>query len=308
MGKLYSHPKLRCDCGSTVLDVIVCQACGELYLGGYRARDDSSFRMVHDQPDLERIPSPAPFSKTYSDYAVFWPVEHNDDRPSRDKWDHNKVVRRWAQKWMDPILGDVSPLGDGPRRRRGYVYEVRKPSPGVQLSAFPTICARCEADWGRSGKEEPGDDPGRSPLSLHRTGFQKVNQVLADGLLRQMPELRTRKLVVFTDSRQDAAKLSAGIELDHYRDLVRQSMVKSFSRLGGDVRAFLKSVDHELKFKSLSPEEQVACRRFKADNPDLSNKIMALQHGDDSPENVRDDVEVAPGLTVHTGCHRSSRP
>ncbi|WP_076349593.1 DEAD/DEAH box helicase [Paludisphaera borealis] len=34
VGKLYSHPKLRCDCGSTVLDVIVCQACGEVYLGG----------------------------------------------------------------------------------------------------------------------------------------------------------------------------------------------------------------------------------------------------------------------------------
>ena len=279
-----------------MLDVIVCQACGELYLGGYRARDDSSFRMVHDQPDLERIPSPAPFAKTYSDYAVFWPVERNDDRPTPEKWSHNKVKRRWAEQWMDPVLGDVSPLRGGPRSRRGYLYKVRKPSPGAKLSAFPTKCARCEADWGRSGKDEPGDDPGRSPLSLHRTGFQKVNQVLADGLLRQMPDPKTRKLVVFTDSRQDAAKLSAGIELDHYRDLVRQSMVRSFSRLGGDVRAFLKSVDHELKFKSLSPEEQVACRRFKADNPDLSNKVMALQQGDDSPENVRVDAEVRAGV------------
>ena len=35
VGKLYAHPRLRCDCGSTVLDVIVCQACGEVYLGGY---------------------------------------------------------------------------------------------------------------------------------------------------------------------------------------------------------------------------------------------------------------------------------
>jgi DEAD/DEAH box helicase domain-containing protein len=111
-----------------------------------------------------------------------------------------------------------------------------------------------------------------------------------------MPDTKTRKLVVFTDSRQDAAKLSAGIELDHYRDVVRQSMVRSFSRLGGDVRAFLKSVDHELKFRSLSPEEQVACRRFKADNPDLSNKIMALQQGDDSPDNVRINTELRAGI------------
>jgi DEAD/DEAH box helicase domain-containing protein len=304
VGKLYAHPQLRCDCGSTVLDVIVCQACGELYLGGYRARDGSSFRMVHDQPDLERIPSPAPFAKTYSDYAVFWPVERNNDRPARDKWEHNKVTRRWAEKWMDTILGDVSPLKDRHHWRRGYIYEVRKPCPGVRLSAFPTICARCEANWGRSGKDDPGDDPGRSPLSPHRTGFQKVNQVLADGLMRQMPDSKSRKLVVFTDSRQDAAKLSAGIELDHYRDLVRQSMVRSFSRLGGDVRAFLKSVDHQSKFKSLSPEEQVACRRFTAENPDSCNKIRALHHGDDSPENFRVNAEVRAGVD---GPYRLSR-
>ena len=107
-----------------------------------------------------------------------------------------------------------------------------------------------------------------------------------------MHDPKFRKLVVFTDSRQDVAKLSAGIELDHYRDVVRQSMVRSFTRLAGDVHAFLKSVDDPRKFKSLSHEEQVAYRRFTENNKDLCNKIRALQQFDDSPENLRADKEL----------------
>lgn len=295
VGRLYAHPRLRCDCGSTVLDMIVCQACGEVYLGGYRARDNESFRMVHDQPDLERIPSPVPFAKTHADYAIFWPAGEDGERPTPERWDHNHVRRRWVERWLDPVLGEVTALG-GARSRRGYLYQVPNPPPGAKLSAFPTKCARCEADWGRSGQDDPGDDPGRSPLSPHRTGFQKVNQVLADGLLRQMPDPRTRKLVVFTDSRQDAAKLSAGIELDHYRDLVRQSMVRGFSRLGGDVRAFLKSVDGPRKMSALTPEEKEARKRFMDGNPAAARAVRDLNEGDDSPENVRIDAEVRVGV------------
>lgn len=295
VGKLYAYPRLRCDCGATVLDVIVCQACGEVYLGGYCAKDGETFRMVHDQPDLARIPSPAPFAKTYPGYGVFWPVETIGDRPIPDKWDHNTLKRHWVESWLDPVLGEVTKLGTGPRLRRGYLYRVPKAPEGANLSAFPTHCARCEADWGRSGKDDPGDDPGRSPLSPHRTGFQKVNQVLADGLLRQMPEAKTRKLVVFTDSRQDAAKLSAGIELDHYRDVVRRSMVESFSRLGGDVQAFLKSIDQSGGFRSLSPEEQVACRRFKKENLALCDKVKSFHDGDPSPENALADASLRAG-------------
>jgi DEAD/DEAH box helicase domain-containing protein len=295
VGKLYVHPRLQCDCRSTVLDVIVCQACGEIYLGGYSARDGDTFRMVHDQPDLERIPSPAPFAKTHSDYVVFWPVESDEDRPTPPTWTHNRVGRRWVEKWMDPLLGEVTALPVGPRTRRGYLYQIPTAPAGAKFSAFPTTCARCEDDWGRSGKDDPGDDPGRSPLSPHRTGFQKVNQVLADGLLRQMPDPKSRKLVIFTDSRQDAAKLSAGIELDHYRDLVRQSMVRGFSRLGDDVRAFLKSVDDPLGIKALTLEEKAARRRFMDASPAAARAVRDLEE-DNSPDNIRLDAEVRAGV------------
>ena len=296
VGKLHDRPRLRCDCGATVLDLIVCQACGEVYLGGYRARDDGSFRMVHDQPDLEQIPSPAPFRKSHEDYAIFWPVSSDDDLPALEKWNHNKIKRKWVEQWLSPAPGEVSALQIDDRSRRGYLYYAGKPAPGTKLSAFPTVCARCEANWGRSGKDDPGDDPGMSPLAPHRTGFQRINQVLADGLMRQMPDPRTRKLVVFTDSRQDAAKLAAGVELDHYRDLVRQAMVRNFGRLGGDLRAYLKSIDNLGKLKSLTVEEREARDRFVDANPAKVRALSDLKEGDDSPKNVRVDAEVRAGV------------
>ena len=60
----------------------------------------------------------------------------------------------------------------------------------------------------------------------HRTGFQKACQVIASALSREMPE-STQKLVIFSDSRQDAAKLAGGMERDHFRDMVRVAMLSA---------------------------------------------------------------------------------
>ena len=47
-------------------------------------------------------------------------------------------------------------------------------------------------------------------------------QLLSDTMMRQIPDIKRRKIVLFSDSRQDAAKLSTGIKHAHYLDNVRQ--------------------------------------------------------------------------------------
>jgi hypothetical protein len=64
-----------------------------------------------------------------------------------------------------------------------------------------------------------------------RTGFQKIAQVLSDSLLREIAPLSgaglpttedaRRKLVLFSDSRQDAAKLAVGVAKSHWLDALR---------------------------------------------------------------------------------------
>ena len=113
---------------------------------------------------------------------------------------------------------------------QGRIYTV---SDG-EAPALPPVCPRCDTDFRRSAAG--------SPLRQHRTGFQRSCQVLASALAREMPEVlrqaAARKLVIFSDSRQDAAKLSAGMELDHFRDMVRVCLVgahDSFVRGYADV-------------------------------------------------------------------------
>ena len=68
-----------------------------------------------------------------------------------------------------------------------------------------------------------------SPIRGMGSGFQRVVQLLCDGLVREMEQRQNRKLVLFSDSRQDAAKLSAGLEKRHYQDILRELIVSELS-------------------------------------------------------------------------------
>ena len=65
---------------------------------------------------------------------------------------------------------------------------------------------------------------------------------MADAMMRTMKEnnIKSPKLVLFSDSRQAAAKLSAGIELDHYRDVLRQTVLKSLDNENQNINILKK--------------------------------------------------------------------
>jgi len=94
--------------------------------------------------------------------------------------------------------------------------------------------------------------------------------------MRQMRDDH-RKLIIFTDSRQDAAKLAAGIELDHYRDLVRQALISGFDQLSGDFGVALKYLDDGPK--KLSEGERQAWQRFKQQFCDDADAIVNRSAG-----------------------------
>ena len=273
VGKLYSRPKLVCECGSRVLDVLICTCCGDIYLGGYRSDEQrgESVTLVHDQPDLESVPESDFKIQNYESYAVFWP---SSDTPSTRSWNERNIGRSWTRATLDPATGIVErgAFGDG-----GWLYTVGG-TDGESPAALPSLCARCDADWRFRGARSRKP---RSPLFGHRTGFQKVNQLLADGLFRELPDSESRKLIVFTDSRQDAAKLSAGMEMDHYRDLVRQAMMKGFKTLGRGLSVMFKFMDGQ----QLSDEEKEVYRDYRQRSPGTYSLLNdVLRDGMGTPE------------------------
>jgi len=239
-GALHYVPRLTCQCGARVLELLYCEACGEVLFGGYRRETENpnEWYLSPDHPNLEAAPDVASFDREYDRYAVFWPASGNQT-PARPQWIQDGIACAWRAASFDPTTGSVG-LGGQAGGIPGYLYYVpaihgtNPPQPPAGREAYPAICPRCEADW-------RGRDAIRSPIRTQRTGFQKIAQVLSDTLLRDLarpPFSGARKLVVFSDSRQDAAKLSAGMRFSHYRDALRQALLEALGQQGVGPQAF----------------------------------------------------------------------
>ena len=263
VGSLHHIPSPACGCGARVLELLYCEPCGEVFLGGYRAEtgNRNEWHLTPDFPDLEQVPDKAGAERDYGNYAVFWPAQGR--APASPQWTEDGMRREWRAAALDGRQGVVAVgiAGDG------YLYYIpslhgrarpgrRQPAPPP---AYPSRCPRCDADWSR--RSSIG-----SPIRGQRTGFQKIAQVLADSLLREVaPPGRedVRKLVVFSDSRQDAAKLSAGMRQAHHLDAVRQALVAALQHAGRGALAFFRLMRGE----ALTGSEQAAATAFQQANP-----------------------------------------
>lgn len=268
-GRLHYLPRLSCQCGSRVLELLYCEACGEVFFGGFRrsTQNPNEWYLTPDHPDLESAPD-LTFNREYERYAVFWPT--TTGAPSRRHWTQDGVRREWSPASLDSLDGTVG-LGLRPGMTPGYLYYVpdmhsgTPPDAPIARESLPSICPRCDADWRRRDKV-------RSPIRTQRTGFQKIAQVLADSLLRDLanpPLSSDRKLVVFSDSRQDAAKLSAGMRFSHYRDSLRQTLVYSLEQQFVGPRTFAA----QCQGARLSAEEQTQASAFASANPTEANTL-----------------------------------
>ena len=198
----------------------------------------------------------------YGQYAVFWPLNEaspwtTQPRKQTLNYQSNYIGRGWKRAYLDVFSGRLRQTTDPSKSDEevaGWLYYISGDHPDE--SAMPHICPRCDADY-RRGKRIP------TPLRNHRTGFQKACQVIASALCREMPEKqngkRARKLVIFSDSRQDAAKLAAGMERDHFRDMIRLALIDAlnnyWSYFESYVRKTVLSIPNSLeKLESISPQ------------------------------------------------------
>ncbi len=226
IGKLYRTPRFFCDCGSKVLEAVICHRCGAIYLGGYKIIEKDQTHLTIEQP----------VNESEKKYCV---INTNREDIVDDKG-------KWKYAAFDSENGVYSLSRTG----SSVVFE-----PHDKYKAkFPDLCIRCES------KVNVEDKHTFTPLQKHSTGVQKVNQVMADALIRTLRnnsgDENFAKLVLFSDSRQSAAKLSAGIELDHYRDLLRQIVLKSLDA-EDEKKAILKKYRDQSKVGLSEGEKNV---------------------------------------------------
>jgi ATP-dependent helicase YprA (DUF1998 family) len=262
VGKLFSEPVTRCGCGSRVLELLYCQNCGDVMLGGFTPEGSTQAKNIRtlllaDVPELAKLPDQVRLERTANNYLVYWPNGQSSlDMVERRDWtrDNGRVEYSFRPAALNPAKGEIRTIGRQ-GGQTGWVFQPsvpekhRKQRDPSTVSPFPTVCPSCGDNWaieyGKGGKRLAHTDPAtqRSPIRGMRTGFEKINQVLITSLATDLPE-SDRKLILFTDSRQDAAKLSSGLGLRHYQDLLRLLLYKHLEGSGDATGDISLAKDH----------------------------------------------------------------
>ena len=226
-GRLYLSGRILCDNTDEqhrVLDLLYCEVCGTTMFGGNRFElpDNRGWELLITDADIEGLPDrqPARFveRRTYHNFGIFWPSGGAKLNSDSQRWKQplpngNTADAQWMRSNLDPATGQVKLGSAGPIP--GYVFVVPN-SPEGPMSALPAACPRCGVNYRFRLYRQ-------SPVRGFRTGFGRVTQILSKELFYFLPD-NSKKLVVFSDSREGAAELANGIERSHYNDLVREAM------------------------------------------------------------------------------------
>ncbi|QUD86055.1 DEAD/DEAH box helicase [Phenylobacterium montanum] len=221
-----------------LIETLYCESCGELFVGGMRSSNGpgAAIDLLPSSAKLEALPFGASGTEfedlTYDDYAVFWPTNRAGAEPPETVSGRDGSQPRWEEAFLDPFGARVwrGPMNED--AIHGFVFK-RSTNPshkdargrvsGDRGSATPAACPACGTSYvlrsqGRS-----------SPLRNFRTGFAKTSQLLATELFEVLhaPKPSTApKAIVFSDSRQDAARAAVELEADHFRALIRDVIVR----------------------------------------------------------------------------------
>ena len=180
IGKLFANRRVLCDeCGSRVLELLICQTCGDLFLGGYKQRIPEVARgwyISGDYQMLDGLPEKGIRDRNYETYAIFWPRKQQPAtapmRGGKGWWSQNGINVKWAAGHLNCSEGKLTPdsMNDN-----GYLFFAQKDSAANQLSDIPKYCPNCGDYWSSRGEDY-------SPIRRMGTGLEKVIQILTQTL------------------------------------------------------------------------------------------------------------------------------
>jgi DEAD/DEAH box helicase domain-containing protein len=233
-----------------LVETLYCEACGELFVGGMRSSTnrDAPIDLLPSSANLEALPFGASGTEfedlTYDEYATFWPTTRPLPARSETLSGRDGSQPVWSEAYFDPYGARIWRARPNNTAVGGFVFrrsviaahkDGRGRASSDRGSATPAACPACGTSYvlrsqGRS-----------SPLRNFRTGFAKTSQLLATELfeLLHAPEpANSPKVIVFSDSRQDAARAAVELEADHFRALIRDVIVRLVrSRIDNEFRA-----------------------------------------------------------------------
>jgi|TARA_B100002003_G_scaffold74803_1_gene69773 Lhr-like helicase len=219
-----------------IFDMLYCDKCGELFIGGNKHfLGTGELELVASYPQIDQLPERQPEKefrrKKYSDYCIAWPVSSFGDINYLGRWkqkdlsnDHEHA--QWSKRLLNVETGILKEADGEPGSSdiKAYLFEVMTNDQDRDFPALPHVCPNCEIHLNYEFLQ--------SPVRGFGMGIGKPNQVLAENLFRHLginSSEQKRKLVAFSDSREEAAKFAYAIESNHYSDFLRYVLIKSIN-------------------------------------------------------------------------------
>lgn len=282
VGRMYDTPRSSClDCGARVLELLYCFECGDVSLGGYVIdRPDRGTVVLSTTPVLPGDNSgDFVYRRNNHEYRWLWLGSPVPDAPARhrvpadlDESQGTVELNFRAAVW-DPKLGALMPNGDGVHA----VVLSHNAGDDTELSlpALPEACPRCGGSQDNRDAAVYFAGTVRSPIRAHTSGRSQLNQMAVSQLFRSLgSEAAESRTIVFTDSRDDSARIAAGIALNNFRDQVRQVVRQLLHERENPVPILRALIRGELAGVELAAANELSIHRR-----DLYDKLRLEQAG-----------------------------
>jgi len=229
-GKLYDQPVEVCECGARVLALYTCRKCGAAYARAYT--DD-----IDDPSFLWSMPGES-FRIYAGQTGQLTPIDLLLEEP---------LLKHATPRNLDLVTGRLNPKSPGERTRQVFILDVTTPAEGSDEQGDDEDGDEGgEILIGRTGEFIPcaicgRTDRRRSAIQDHETkGEQPFQALISRQILVQPPgqkkptylaPLQGRKVLVFSDSRQAAAKLAPKMQDYSMRDALRPLILSGYAKL-----------------------------------------------------------------------------
>ena len=219
-GKLFSQPRDMCECGARVLELFTCRNCGTAYGRAYT--DNLEF------PDYLWSEPGGEFRTLTKQYDELSQIDLLLEEPNQAYGTSVEPAE------YDLATGRLNPQHLGSRNRQVYIRADRASHTDAGEERIGPgefkPCAVCggTAAFGRSSVQDhqtKGDEPFQALVS------KQINVQPPGRPPTRIAPLRGRKVLVFSDSRQVAARLAPNLQMYSARDALRPLMVAGYKEL-----------------------------------------------------------------------------
>lgn len=227
-GKIFDQPIEVCGCGARVFELFTCRKCGTAYARAYTDNID-------DPTYLWSMPGEM-FRSQYGLTGKLIPIDLLLEEP---------LLKNATPRNFDLVTGRLNPKSPGERTREVFVRDLtvsadgsggengeddEEGGPPVEVTGEFIPCAVCgERDRGKSSvqdHETKGEQPFQALIS-RQISVQPPTLAIPSHLA----PLQGRKVLVFSDSRQRAAKIAPKLQDLSMRDALRPLILEGYSKL-----------------------------------------------------------------------------